>query len=87
MSLRDDELRYNIHSEPFIHMVLDKLMGDADSGVAPFNPEELTRAVWVWADEKVNAGSGLPTWFVRMLEQRQRQREADNIIEGDAGEG
>jgi hypothetical protein len=89
MSQREEEIRYHIEVEPPLHAILNKIAEDADNGIAPFNRDELIRAVWIWADGKLHEYdfAALPQWFVNMVAEGQQRRAEANTIEGDAGEG
>lgn len=81
--LNQAELNYKIQIEPAIFAILNQVEQD----VAQFDidPDLFIRAVWAWADGKLEEYDAPPQWLWTELARAQRARDAANTIEGEAG--
>jgi hypothetical protein len=78
------ELNYKIQVEPVLFTILNQVAADC----AGFNisADDFTRAVWTWADQQLQTYDNPPQWLWTALAQAQQARDADNTIEGEAGD-
>jgi hypothetical protein len=80
------EINYRVNVEPAIFTILSKIENDvAQFGISP---DEFTRALWTFADHKLDEYSTAPQWLWQELENKRQQAEASNTVEGEvAGDG
>lgn len=78
-----DELNYKINIEPVLFSILNHIEDDvAGFGISE---EDFLRAVWVYADMKLNQLETPPQWLWTEINRKQQQAEASNTVEGEVG--
>jgi hypothetical protein len=76
-----NEMRYKITVEPVLNQVLEQL--SIDTNHAGITQEELDRAVWTWASDRLSVYPTPPQWLATVIEQKTRQLDADNTLDGE----
>lgn len=69
-----NELRYKITVEPVLNQVFEQL--SIDTNRAGITQEELDRAVWTWAADRMSEYNAPPEWFTNYFEEKARAKEA-----------
>jgi hypothetical protein len=76
-----NEMRYKITVEPVLNRVFEQL--SLDTNHAGITQEELDRAVWTWASDRLSKYPAPPQWLATVIEEKTRQRDADNTLDGE----
>lgn len=77
------ELNYKIQVEPAINTILETVARDCEAfGISP---DDFTRAIWSWADARLQNYDSPPQWLWTELARQQQARDDANTIDGEAG--
>lgn len=81
--MNQSELNYKVNVEPALFTILQEV----ERNVVGFGIERDTfiRALWVYADMRLNESETPPSWLWDELERKQQQADPSNIIDGEAG--
>lgn len=78
-----NELNYKIHVEPAMFRIFNQIGADVTSmGVSD---EDYTRALWMYADAKLNNLTTPPSWIWAELDRKNQEADARNIVDGEVG--
>lgn len=77
------ELNYKIQVEPPLFTIFNQVAQDCEGfGISP---DDFARAIWSWADRRLQEYDNPPQWLWTELAKQQQARDAANTIEGEAG--
>jgi hypothetical protein len=78
------ELNYKVQVEPTLFAIFNKIASD----LPQFNitQDDFTRAVWAYADSRLQDYTEPPQWLWLELAAKEQARDAANTIEGVAGD-
>lgn len=77
------EVTYKVHVEPNLFTVFSKM--EHDMGNFNISRDEFIRALWVYADMKLNEYPTPPQWLWQELDNKRQQSEASNTVDGEVG--
>lgn len=77
------ELNYKIQVEPNLFAIFNKIA--ADCRLFNISQDDFTRAVWAFADGRLQGYDTPPQWLWTELAAKEQARDAANTIDGEAG--
>jgi hypothetical protein len=79
------EIEYKINVEPAMFTILSKIGVDVQGfGVSS---DDFTRALWTYADQRLDEYDTVPQWLWQELENKRRAAEASNTVDGEVEGG